>query len=61
MSVVINVVREREPWGPGAWSAEVIDRASRAVIFTTDYLPRSQALREAARIARERGLEVLPC
>lgn len=61
MPVKIKAVREREPWGPGAWYAQVVHAVTGAVLMTTDFAPRGVALREAERAAKAQGMEVRPC
>jgi hypothetical protein len=63
MPVEINAVREREPWGPGGWYAEVVDAVSRAVILSTDYVKggRVGALEAGRRVAESRGFNVVAC
>lgn len=59
VNVAIRSCREREPWGPGSWYAEVIDTLTRAVLLTTDYGPRSLIIRTAEQEARAKGFNVV--
>jgi hypothetical protein len=60
MRVAIHVVRDREPWGPGQWYAELVDVMTKAVVGTTDFERGRYAAEAAGRTeAMVRGLEVL--
>ena len=57
MPIQVHICREREPWGPGAWFAELL--AGSIVVASTDYTPsRFAAIKAAEKLAASRGMEI---
>ena len=57
MPIQAHICRAREPWGPGAWYAELLSGS--IVVASTDYAPsRFAAIKAAEKLAASRGMEI---